>query len=112
MNQSATGREQSELWPFCLILLNVSALYLGSLPLILWMAPPNPIMYLVAPIALALFVGNGIGVVVAIAVLCAVFMFSIWSGRTWYWWAIPAGLFVFSFGHAVLAINALRAYIT
>ena len=108
----ANDREQMVLWTFWLILLNVSALYVGSLPLLFWMAPPNPMTYFVAPVALALFLGNGMGLFVGIVVLAVVIMLSFWSRGKRDWWAIPIGLFAVSLAHAIIAIRVFGAYVT
>ncbi len=102
--------KQSELWPLWLFLLNVGALYLGSLPLYLWSATPNPSMYLVAPFILGLF--DPIALLVMLLLFTGIVVLAFQLGTTEDWWLVLLCTFGVSLAHSFLAIEVVKAYST
>lgn len=93
---------------FRLLLLNIIVIVVGSLPLVLWMAPPDPMTYLLAPVALAILLG-GLGSTVVIgAIVFVVVVLSFWSASKPLWWLVTLSLFIVSLAHSMLAVQVFH----
>ena len=92
---------------FCLLLLNSIVIVVGSLPLLLWMAPPNPMTYLLAPIALAILLAE-LAPVVVIGITLFVAILSFWSAQKPFWWLVTLSLLIASLLHSIVAVQVFH----